>query len=99
MYIAPVLKVSASLFVPVQSSAGQDKDEQCQTRLGRIMAGLLANLSFFGITGRAYCSRPRGTFRASFYLPAPRPYGLTLSGVETPVNLACCTLPIAREAT
>jgi hypothetical protein len=27
-------------------------------------------------------------------LSAPRPYGLTLPGVKTPVNLACCTLSI-----
>src|SRR5438445_3294864 len=30
----------------------------------------------------------RTVLRATFYLPAPRPYGLALPGVETPVNLA-----------
>ena len=31
----------------------------------------------------------RTTLRATLCLPAPRPYGLTLQGVRTPVNLAC----------
>jgi hypothetical protein len=47
-YIAPVLKVSAQLFVPVQTGAGHDKDEQCQAPMGWIMTGLLVYLSYFG---------------------------------------------------
>jgi hypothetical protein len=46
--IAPVLKVSAQLVVPVQTAAGDDKEKQCHTPMGRIMTGLIADLSFFG---------------------------------------------------
>jgi hypothetical protein len=46
--IAPVLKVTAQLFVPVQTAAGHHKEEQCQAPIGWIMTGPLAYLSFFG---------------------------------------------------
>jgi hypothetical protein len=46
--IAPILKVTPQLFVPVQTAAGHYKEEQCQAPIGWIMTGPLAYLSFFG---------------------------------------------------
>src|SRR5207253_11387971 len=45
--------------------------------------------------GAAY---PFPVIRAAFSGPAPRPHALTLSGVETPVNLAFVEAPSAQES-
>jgi hypothetical protein len=46
--IPPVLKLVPQLFVPIQTSACHDKEEQCQAPLGGIMTGLTDLPVIFG---------------------------------------------------
>jgi hypothetical protein len=50
---------------------------------------------FLPASGAAY---PFPVIRAIFRVPAPRPYPLALSGVETPVNLALVEATYALES-